>query len=282
MDVLTRAIAQQLSVRWKQPVIVDNRGGAGGIIGTQAVAIAPPNGETLLATIDSPFTANRFLYKQLPYDPDTSFRPVGMLARAYGFLVAHPSLAAANLRELVALARKQAGGLNYGSYGSGSHPHLLYSMLSQREGVMFNHVPYKGIAPLIAAMLANEVPLSAGSAAVTGAQIRAGKIKALGYCGPRRNADFPDVPTTAEQGFGYLVSPIWLAVFAPAGTPSAIVDKVNADLQAIVRDPEFVRLHIAPMGYEAAPGKPAQLAEAVRADSRLMGEMTAAAGLKPE
>ncbi|MBN9427933.1 MAG: tripartite tricarboxylate transporter substrate binding protein [Burkholderiales bacterium] len=282
VDILIRAIGQELSIRWKQPVVVENRGGAAGIIGTQAVANAAPNGETLLATVDSPFTANRYLFKSLPYDPEKSFAPVAMLVRNYNFVLAHPSVAANSLREVVALAKSEPGKLNFGSYGQGSHPHLLFGLLAQREGVQMTHVPYKGVTPLLTAIVANEVPLTTGSAAVASAQIKAGRLKPIAYAGPKRSADFPDVPTTAEQGYGYLLSPIWYGVFAPAGTPPAIVEKINQDIRAVLTDADFVRRNVTPKGQEVAIGKPEDLAAAIRQDSTLVGEMAKAAGLKPE
>jgi tripartite-type tricarboxylate transporter receptor subunit TctC len=282
VDVLIRAIGQELSVKWRQPVVVENRGGASGIIGTQAVASAPANGETLLATVDSPITANRFLFKDLPYDPDRGFAPVIMLVRNYNFVLAHPSLTANTLNEVVAGAKAAPGKANFGSYGQGSHPHLLFGLLAQREGLQMTHVPYKGVAPLLGAIVANEVPLTTGSAAVASAQIKAGRLKAIAYAGPKRSNEFPDVPTTAEQGFGYLLSPIWYGVFAPAGTPPAIVEKINQDIRAVMTDAEFVRRNVTPKGQEVAVGRPADLAAAIRQDSALVGEMTKAAGLKPE
>lgn len=282
VDILIRAIGQELSLKWKQTVIVENRGGAAGIIGTQDVANAPANGETLLATVDSPFTANRFLFKDLPYDPDRGFAPVAMLVRNYNFVLANPSLSAKTLRDVVALAKAEPGKLNYGSYGQGSHPHLLFGLLAKREGLQMTHVPYRGISPVLAATLANEVPLTTGSAAVASAQIKAGRLKPIAYAGPKRSPEFPDVPTTAEQGFGYLLSPIWYAVFAPAGTPAAIVAKINQDIRAIMSDAEFVRKNVTPRGQEVAVGTPADLAAAIRQDSALVGEMSEAAGLKPE
>lgn len=282
VDVLIRAIGQELSLKWKQPVIVENRSGAAGIIGTQAVANAPANGETLLATVDSPFTANRFLFKDLPYDPDKGFAPVAMLVRNYNFVLAHPSFPANSLRDVVAMAKADPGKVNYGSYGQGSHPNLLFGLLSQREGLQMNHIPYRGVAPLLGAIVANEVPLTTGSAAVASAQIKGGRLKAIAYAGPKRSAEFPDVPTTAEQGFGYLLSPIWYGVFAPAGTPPAIVEKINQDIHAILTNADFVRRHVTPNGQEVAVGKPEDLAAAIRQDSVLVGEMAKAAGLKPE
>lgn len=282
VDVLIRAIAQELSVKWKQPVVVDNRGGAGGIIGTQAVASAPADGETLLATVDTPLTGNRYLYKTLPYNPDKSFVPVIMMTRNYNFVLANPSFPANDLKEMVAVAKAGGQKLNYGSYGSGSHPNLVFATLGKREGLNLVHIPYRGVAPLTTALIANEVPLATGTVATAGEQIKAGKVRALAYTGPHRSVDFPNVPTTAELGFGYLVSPIWMAIFAPAGTPQAIVDKINTDVRAILTNADFAQRVVVARGQEVVAGSPADLEKAVREDTARTGEMVRATGLTPE
>ena len=164
-DVLARALAYELTQIWRQPVVVENIGGAGSIIGTERIASSAPDGHNLLFTIDPTVVGNRFLYKKLPYDPDKSLTPISMIARSGQFLVVHPSFPANTLRELVETVRRSPGKIAYSSYGLGTHPHLVLEMIAKREGLQFLHVPYKGIAPSTQAVVAGEVQLSIGSPA---------------------------------------------------------------------------------------------------------------------
>lgn len=282
VDVLIRAVARELSLKWKQPVVIENRGGAGGIIGTRDVAKAKPNGETLLATVDTPLTANRFLYNSLPYNPDKDLAPVIMMTRNYNFVLATASFPANNLKELIAAAKLGHQTLNYGSYGPGSHPHLVLATLASREHLDLVHVPYKGVAAMTTALISNEVPLATGTVATAGELMKAGKIKALAYAGPTRSVYFPNVPTAAEQGFPYLISPIWMALFAPAGTPQSTIDKINADVRAILTNSEFAQKNVTAVGQQVVASSPAELQKAVREDSARTEEMVRATGLKPE
>jgi tripartite-type tricarboxylate transporter receptor subunit TctC len=166
-DVLARALANELTQVWRQPVVVENIGGAGSIIGTERVAVSAPDGHTLLFTIDPTVVANRFLYNKLPYDPDKSLTPISMIARSGQFIIVHPSFPANTLRELVEVVRRSPGKIAYSSYGLGAHPHLVLETIAKREGLKFLHVPYKGIAPSTAAVVAGEVQLSIGSPAAT-------------------------------------------------------------------------------------------------------------------
>lgn len=282
VDVLIRAVGAELSARWGQPVIIDNRAGAGGLIGAQAVATAPPDGYTLLATINQTITSNRFLYKNLPYDPDKSFAPVSLMVTSDQFLVANPALPAKDLRGLVALARSGQPPLAYGSFGSGSQPHLLYELLKTQEKLAITHIPYKGIAPAMSAVLGGEIQLSTGSAGVVGELLRAGKLTALAVAGKRRSAQFPEVPTTAEQGWPALLAPTWYALLAPAGTPPALVDQLAAAVHAVLTQPAFAERNARSKGLDVVAGGPAELAAAIREDVALTGAMVATAGVQPE
>ncbi|WP_439590259.1 Bug family tripartite tricarboxylate transporter substrate binding protein [Hydrogenophaga sp.] len=279
LDTVTRAVAQRLSERWKQPVIIDNRPGAGGGVGAQAVQNAKPDGYTLLAAQDQVMVANRYLYKSLPYDPDKGFAPVAMMVQANQMFLATPEVPAQDLKELVALAKQQKGKFSYGSYGSGSTPQLAYELLNKREGLDILHVPYKGVAPVMAAMMGNEIPLSLGSYAVAGKLIEAGKLKPLAIGSPERDPSMPNVKTTTELGMPWLQVSIWHSLFAPAGTPQAVVDKIAADVRAILKEPDFAR-QVA--GFQILDGGPKELAARNREETARAKEMVESANIKPE
>ena len=282
VDILTRAIANRLQQRWGQPIVVENRAGAGSIIGADLVAKSPPDGYTLLATVNQTMVANRFLYKSLPYDPDKSFDPITLMVVSDQLLIAHVGLPANNLKELVALARREPGKLAYGSFGIGSQPHLLYETLKVREGIDLLHVPYKGITPNLAALAAGEVVLGTGSAAVAAPLIAAGKIKPLTVAGAQPMPQYPKVPTSVEQGFPYVQTSIWYAMFAPAGTPVPVLERVRNDVREILTDPAFAEAHATSKGLTVVAGDRAQLVRTIREESQLAGEQIKAAKVQPE
>jgi tripartite-type tricarboxylate transporter receptor subunit TctC len=282
VDVLIRSVAAELSAMWGQAVIIDNRAGAGSLIGAEVVAHAAPDGYTLLATINQTLTSNRFLYKSLPYDPDRSFTPVALMTTSDQFLLANPSVAAKDLRELVVLARSRPGSLAYGSFGNGSQPHLVYELLKAKAGLDLTHVPYKGVAPVMTGIVGGEIQLSTGSASVAGELLRAGRVKALAVAGPKRSALFPEVPTTAEQGYPDLRAAVWYALVAPSGTPDAVVARIAADVKAVLGRPDFAQKNATSRGLEVTAGGPAELLQAIRDDVAATREMVRAAGVKPE
>jgi tripartite-type tricarboxylate transporter receptor subunit TctC len=282
VDVLTRAVTAELSKKWNQAIYIDNKAGAGSLIGAEDVAKAAPDGYTLLATVNQTFVGNRFLYKSLPYDPDKSFEPITMMVVADQLLLANIDLPANNLKELLALARKEPGKLAYGSYGLGSQPNLLYETIKVKEGVDLLHVPYKGITPNLTALAGGEVSLGSGSVAVATALIAAGRIKPISVAGVHRLPQFPNVPTTVEQGYPYALASIWYALFAPAGTSEAIVNRIRDDVQTVLRDPVFAKLQIAPKGLTVVAGDAAQLKAAIKEETLVTAEQVKAAGVKPE
>lgn len=282
IDVMVRALAAELSTQWGKPVVIENKGGAGTLIGADAVARARPDGLTLLATIDQTVVSNRFLYKSLPYDPEKSFIPVTLMAEADHLLLAHPGVRANNLKELVALAKRQPGALNFGSFGDGSQPVLVYGMLNKREGLDLVHVPYKGVAPMIAAIVAGEVQLATGSPGVAGELLRGNRLKPLAIAGRRRAAQFPDVPTTAEQGFPYLRASIWYGLFAPAGTSPAIINKLNADITAVLKNRAFTEKQATSRGLQMVASSPEEFAARIRDDVVSTEEMVRAANIKAQ
>jgi tripartite-type tricarboxylate transporter receptor subunit TctC len=282
IDILIRAVAAELSPKWGKPVVIENKAGAGSMIGAEAVARSDPDGHTLLATVNPTLVANRFLYKSLPYDPDRSFAPVTLMVQSDQYLVAHSSVPAKDLRELVALAKREKGKLNYGSYAPGSQPHLVYGLLAKREGLDMTHVPYKGIAPVMQAVSTGEVHLTAGSSSVAGAMMKDGRIKPLALAGKNRSAQFPNVPTTVEQGFPYLQAPVWYALFAPAKTPATVINKVRDDIAAILKAPAFAEKQVTSRGLDVIASTPQELAQVLREEVEVTGEMVKAVGIQPE
>lgn len=281
-DALGRALAHELSGVWKQPVVVENAAGAGSVVGAERVAGAAPDAYTLMFTIDMTTVHNRFLYKKLPYDPDKSFAPITMIARSGQFVIATPSFPANDLRELVEMARREPGKVTYGSQGLGSQPHLFFETIAKREGVQFLHVPYKGVAPSITATVAGEVNMTVASPASSGAQVRAGRAKALAIGGAQRASRFPDVPTITESGYPNAAAHIWFGLFAPGGTSAQLVDRIYRDATAIARRPEFVEKYITAFSLDLVANTPAELAAAIRADVEVMADMVKAAGVQPE
>lgn len=282
IDILIRAVGKELSDKWKQPVVIDNKGGAATFIGAEAVARSAPDGYTLLATTDPTFTANRHLFSKLPYDPDKDFEPVIQMVKGDNIIVANPSVPVTDLKGLVAAAKKSGSNLSFASYGNGTQPHLAFGTLNKREGIEILHVPYKGITPVVTAILAREVDVSLASAGVMGEMIKSERVRPLAIAGAKRMPQFPNVPTTAEQGFPYLKSFIWYGLFAPAGTPAGIVNKLNADIAAILKNPGFAEKQILSKGMTPLAGSPKELAEAMREDGTAIGEMVKAANIKPE
>ncbi|MCC6779952.1 MAG: tripartite tricarboxylate transporter substrate binding protein [Hyphomicrobiales bacterium] len=280
-DVLARALASELSKVWKQSVVIENVGGASSIIGSNRVANAAPDGHTLLLTIDPTVVSNRFLFKKLPYDPDKSLAPITMLGRSGQLLIAHPSVTAKDVRALVDAARRNPGGIAYGAYGAGTQPNLLFETLAEREGVKFLHVPYKGIAPVVAAVTAGDVQVSVASPAASGSMVKADKIKALGIGGAKRSSMFPDVPTMREQGFAYIDSVIWWGMFAPGGTSAALVDRIHRDVASIAQKPEFIAKYFTAFGIDPVVDTPAEFATAIRNDVQTTAEMVKAARVDP-
>lgn len=266
-DVIARAVAQRLSEEWGQPVLVENRGGANNQVGTAAVAKATPDGHTLLLTPEHTFTVNPFLYRKLGYDPQKDFMPISGLVSISQSLVAHPSLPARSVGELIALAKSKPGELNYGSLGVGSGPHLSMELLQHMTGAKLTPVQYKGAAPALTDVVAGHIPMMFVSTGMVAQPARSGKLRLLGVGSNARLPQLPELPTVGETlpGFTALV---WFGLFAPSGTPHEIVSKINAAVQRILADPRFRDQVFLPNFYEPVTGSPEQFAAQIRADSR--------------
>lgn len=282
IDVLVRSVGKELSQKWKQPVIIENKGGASTFIGAEAVARAAPDGYTLLATTDPTFTANPHLFAKLPYSPEKDFSPVIQMVRGDSVVVANPAVPVKSMKDLVSLAKQKGSLLSFSSYGNGTQPHQFFGALNAQEGIDLLHVPYKGITPAVTAVLAKEVDVSLASASVMGEMIKAGRVRALAVAGDKRLEQFPDIPTTTEQGFPKLKSSIWYGIFAPSGVPPEIVAKLNKEIAAILKKPDFAAKQVTSRGLSVIAGSPSELQDAIVKDSATIGTMIKAANIKPE
>ena len=282
IDVMSRVIGLQLSQRWGQPIIIDNKPGAGTIVAAESVARAAPDGYTLMITTDATITINPHLYAKLPYDPVKDFVPVTQLVFLNQLLLANPGVPAGDLKELIAYAKSNPAKLNYASYGSGSQPNLAMEMLKSQAGIDIVHVPYKGIPQAVPAAIANEVQLTFSGAASSIAHLKSGRLKALAVGGKTRLSLLPEVPTFAEQGFPDIPSNAWFGLFAPAGTPRDVVMKLHAEVTKILNDPEFQQREIVAKGYEVVASKPEEFASFLTADSVRNARAVKISGAKAE
>ena len=263
-DVIARAVAHRLSASLGQPVIVDNKPGAGGNVGTALVARAPADGYTLLLTAQSAHTINPALYRKIAFDPVKDFEPIMVVAVAPYLLAVNVNLPARNLSELIALAKAQPGKINYASAGNGTVNHLLGEMLKMYTGIDIVHVPYRGAAAAATDVVGGQVPMTFGSFLGTMPFVRAGQLRVLGVATEQRSALAPELPTLAETVPG-LFANAWYALFAPAGTPREVVVRLNTEITRIMQNPEL-KAGLAVQGGEAAPGTPEQLATLLKED----------------
>ncbi len=281
-DALARIISPKLAEVVKQPVVVENKPGASTIIGSDFVAKAAPDGLTLLFTSDSSITSNPHLYPKMPFDPIKDLAPVTQLIDLYQMVVAHPSLGAGTMQELVALARVKPGTLNYGSYGSGSQPNLLFEALKAQTGISIAHIPYKGIAPALTATVAGEVQLTMGGTATSRGYFAAGRLKPLAIARAQRLPALPEVPTLRESGFPDIDPKPWFGLFAPAGTPAAIIDKIQKDVRSVITEPEFDQREMTGKGYGAVGSTPAEFTQFIKTDFEYKGRLIKLSGAKAE
>jgi tripartite-type tricarboxylate transporter receptor subunit TctC len=282
VDNLARPLAEQLGKRWGQSVIIENKPGASTMIGGESVARAPADGYTLLFTSDSSITSNPFLFKKMTYDPAKELTPVTQLVDLHQMVLAHPSVPANTLKELVALAKEKPNTLNYGSYGIGSQPHLLFEMLRKETGAQIQQVSYRGIAPAVTAVLANEVQFTLGSLSVSAQHIEAGKMKPLAVSRPARLPSQPNVPTLKEAGFPDIDPRSWYGIFAPAGTPADVVTKISKDVAAVLADPAFKERYVDSLGYTGVGSTPQAFSAFIAVDMAYKKNLIAVTGITAE
>lgn len=275
-DILGRILADGLGKKLGQPIIVDNRGGAGGNIGAALVAQAKPDGYTVLLGYNGTNTINPWIYKQLSWDSVKSFDPLSTVARVNNVVVVNANLPIKTLPELVAYAKANPGKLNYGSAGAGSIFHLAGEMLEQQTGVSLTHIPYKGAAPAIIDLLAGQVQVMFSTIPAVLPHIKSGKLRAIAVTGAHRSPLFPELPTAVESGYPALVVDSWFAVFAPKGTPAAIQTQLNTAIKAVLSDAATLR-KMEEQGAQPGASTPAELARLVTSDLKMWQTIVRAA-----
>jgi len=263
-DIITRTVGQKLTESWGQPVVIDNRGGGGGNIGSDILAKATPDGYTL-AMIIVGHAINASLYSKLPYDPVKDFAPVTLAGAATIVLVAHPSVQAKSVKELIALAKSKPGKINWASPGTGTPHHLAGELFKTRTGIDMVHIPYKGAAPAVVDLLGGQVSLAFVSLPAALPHIKAGKLTALGVSSPQRSAVAPEVPTIAESGLTGYELENWYGVLAPAGTPREIVNKLNGEIVKILQTQD-VKERLNSQGFEIRTSTPEQFAAYLKSE----------------
>lgn len=261
-DTVARVIGQKLAEFWGQAVVVENRPGAGDTVGTAVAAQAPPDGYTLVMSSIS-LAFDPVIYPHLSYDPLRDLAPVAMVATQPNMLVVQPRLGVTSVAGLIAMARQHPGAINYASGGVGSGPHLAAEMFQQMAGIRLTHVPYKGTGPALTDLLGGQVDLMISVAVASVPLVKAGKLRALAVTGAKRSALAPDVPTIAEAGVPGYEFNTWYGIEAPAGTPAAIVSKINADVNRATQAPE-VRVRLAELGMEPLSGTPQAFGALIR------------------
>jgi tripartite-type tricarboxylate transporter receptor subunit TctC len=264
-DILARPLAQKLSEKWGQPVIIDNRGGAGGNIGVKAAADAEPDGYTIILGVQGTHAVNPSLYANPGFDTLRDFAPLTMVANTPNIVVVHPSVPATSVAQLIAYAKANPGKLNYATPGSGTPSHLATEMFKSMAGVDLTHVPYKGSGPALTDMLGGQTQVWIANAPVVLPHIKAGKLRALATTSAKRPAIAPDIPTLQEAGLAGYEADTWYGLFAPAKTPKPILDKLHADIVEALRSPE-IRETFAAQGAEVVANSREEFTAKVRDD----------------
>lgn len=279
VDTIARRFAAVMAKDLGQPIIVDNRAGANGIIGAQDVKQSKPDGLTVLFATSGQLAINPSLYKTLPYDTLKDFAPVGRIITGPLFLVANPAFPPNNLQELIAYARARPGEIDYGSGGTGITAHLAMELLQDRVGIKLSHVPYKGTPAALNDVMGGQISLTMDSGPSAMPHVKSGKLKVLGTTGANRSPAFPDVPTFAEQGLAGFDVVAWNGVVIPQGTPAPIIAALSASLRKACSDPQLVE-GISAMGIDLAPSSPAEFAAYLQAEIRKWQGTVAKAGVQ--
>jgi len=281
-DLVARSIAVRLSEMWGQQIIVDNRPGANGIIGTELVAKSKPDGYTWVLGVTATIAVNPFMYAKLPYDPIKDLAPVSQFT-SYGYLlVVHPSVPAKNVKELIAFGRARPDQLSYATSGVGGSNHLAGELFRVMSGVQMKDVPFKGSGPALVAMMAGEIPVMFDPLLTTIPHIGSGRLRALGITLPKRSSSVADIPTIAESGLpGYDID-AWQSVLVPAGTDRAIINKISNDVKKVLAQPELRRQLIDKGGNELIGSTPEEFARVIQSDSAKYRKLVADAKIKAD
>ncbi len=280
-DTSGRAVADRLSARLGHQVVVENRPGASGNIGTEQVAKSAPDGYTLVLGFDGTMVINPHVFAKMPFDPVRDFAPVTKLGDATIIVVAHPSLPVKNMTELIAYSKTKPNTLSYGTSGTGGTPHLAGEMLKQRHGLDWTHIPYKGGGQAIIDVIAGQIPLVYTAVASSQQHVKSGKLRALGVSSAKRSSSLPDVPTFVESGLADFIVDSWVGILAPAKTPRAIVDRLNKETVAALAEPA-IRERYSVLGIEPVGNTPEQFAAQIRDDLARWEKVVKQAGIKLE
>ncbi|MET1116416.1 MAG: tripartite tricarboxylate transporter substrate binding protein [Comamonas sp.] len=276
-DAIARALGERMSADLKQSFVIENKPGAGGILGADATARSPADGYTLFVGTNSSLVTNKFLYAKLPYDPD-GFELIGLVGITPLVVVSNPSVPAKTIPELVAYAKANPGKLSYASFGAGTTSHLAAEMFKQRAGIDMLHVPYKGAAEALPAIIGGQVSVYFDTIVSSIPHVKSGKLLALGVTSAKRSATLPNLPTIAEQGYpGYEMFP-WYGLVAPKGTPKDVLEKLRASLARALADPKLVE-RLGPTGAEVTPMTASEFQEFVRTDTGKTEKVVKAAGV---
>jgi tripartite-type tricarboxylate transporter receptor subunit TctC len=279
-DVVARLVAPYLEKSLGQPVIVDNRPAASGIVGTEATAKAPPDGHTLLMVASS-FTVIPATNQKVPYDAERDLAAVGMVAKNPLLFLVNPKVPAHSLAEFVALAKTNPGKFNYASPGAATQTHLVVELFSQKAGIRLQHIPYRGGAPAVTAMVAGDTQFTVISTLLSLPQIQAGALRAVATGGLERDPQLPDLPTVAEQGYPGFEAIQWIGLLTAAGTPDEIIAQLNTELNRALRDPDLIA-RFSQQGLTPAGGTPAKFQATIASDLKNFGEIARAANIKAE
>ena len=280
-DIVARIVAQKLGAQLGQPLVIENRGGAGGTLGTAVVAKAPADGYNLVVGTTSTHVVAPSVYQKLEYDPVKDFAPIGLMAVTPYLLVVNPAVPAKSVKELVTLMRSQPGKLNYASAGVGSTTHLAMEMLKGASQTYALHIPYNGNGPAGTAVIAGQVEILFGSLPAVLPHAKSGRVRALAVGTPKRSPSLPDVPTVAESGYAGFDASLWLALMAPAGTPAALIERLNKELIAAVGSKETSEA-LDKNGAEPLTSTPAELAAMIEDGVSKYAKVVKDAGVKPE
>ena len=278
-DIIARAVGQKLTEAMGQPVVVDNRAGAGGNIGTDLVAKAPPDGYTLLLSNFGPLAISPFVYAKLPYDPVKDLTAITLAATAWFFVVTHPTSPATSIKELIAIAKANPEKITYSSSGNASPSHLAAALFQTSASVRLTHVPYKGGAPAVGAVMGGEVQMAIESPPPIVPQVKAGKLRALGAARATRSPLLPDVPTVGEAGVPGFEVGSWYGFHAPAGTPKSIIDRLHLEMVKAMNTPEM-RERFSGFGAETIANTPEEFNAFVRAELKKWGKVIQATGVR--
>ena len=278
VDTLGRAMAPKLAEALGQQVVIDNRAGAGSIIGTDIVAKAPPDGYTLLLTSSS-IAINPSIYPKMPFDATRDLAPISQISTSSLIAVVHPSVPVRSVKELIALAKARKGELVYASSGTGSAPHLSVELFSAMTGTKMVHVPHKGAAPATLDLLAGNVALMFNNLISAVPNVQAGRLRALAVTGAVRTPALPELPTIAEAGVPGYEASTWYAMFAPAATPAPVLERVHREVSAVAKSPE-IRKQLTAVGIDPVGGTPAALAKYLRSELVKWGKVAKASGAK--